>query len=70
MSVHLHRQIGRLKKMMLRFGKAVGKAVDDAFKSFTERDHILARSVVDGDAAIDEMEIDVEEECLHPLTLF
>lgn len=69
MSVHLQKDIARLKKDLLSLGSLVESQVQKAVRAFIERDDNLARSVVNRDAEIDEREIDVEEECLKTLAL-
>lgn len=69
MSQHLQRQITKLKKQILQVGTLVEEAVRDAIQAVHSRDPALARRIVQGDTEINEMEIDVEEECLHTLAL-
>ena len=69
MSVHLQRQIERLKKAILALGALVEESLQTGLKAVETRDPVLAQRVIDGDAQIDMMEIDVEEECLHTLAL-
>jgi phosphate transport system protein len=69
MSLHLQRQIDRLKKLVLSLGAMVEESVHQAIEAVQKRDPAMARQVIEGDARIDQMEIDVEEECLHTLAL-
>lgn len=69
MSLHLQRQIEKLKKQLLTLGAAVEENVNHAIRCVTERDVDLAGRVIRRDDDIDRMEIDVEEECLHTLAL-
>jgi len=68
-SQHLQRQITKLKKQILQVGTMVEEAVRDAIQAVHSRDVDLARRTIQGDTQINEMEIDVEEECLHTLAL-
>lgn len=70
MSVHLVRQIDKLKKQILSLGVMAEEAVRDAIRAVETRDPVLAQRVIDGDNAIDQAEIDVEEDCLHTLALY
>jgi phosphate transport system protein len=70
MTKHFERQIERLNERLLVLGGMVEKSVDDAILAIESRDVDLARKVIDGDEAIDEMEVEVEEECLHTLALY
>jgi phosphate transport system protein len=69
MSVHLQRDIDRLKKDLLSLCALVESQVEKAVRAFLERDEELARRVVNGDAEIDGREIEIEEECLKTLAL-
>lgn len=69
MSLHLQRQIAGLKKMVLALGAQVEEAVCNAIEAVQKRDPDLAQTIIDGDAKIDLMEVDIEEECLHTLAL-
>jgi phosphate transport system protein len=70
MTVHLQRQFENLKKMILTLGTVVEESVDAAIQAVTRRDTDLAQKVIDEDARVDLMEVDVEEECLHTLALY
>ena len=69
MPVHLQREIGKLKQMILRLGARVEESVRQAIEALDARDRVLAVRVIDSDAQIDQMEIEVEEECLKVLAL-
>jgi len=68
-SVHLERQIDKLKKQILSLGAMAEDALRLALRTVETRDPALAKQVIDGDNAIDQAEIDVEEDCLHTLAL-
>jgi phosphate transport system protein len=69
MSIHLQKDIARLKKDLLSLCSLVESQVEKAVRAFLERDDILAREVVNRDTEIDDREIEVEEECLKTLAL-
>lgn len=69
MSVHLQREIGRLKTRLLELGAEVEETVRDASKAVQSRDIVLAESVIRREGETDAMEVDVEEECLKVLAL-
>ncbi len=69
MSRHLYIQIDRLKKQILKLGTMVEESVQAAIDAVRRLDKKLAQQVVDRDGRIDDMEIEVEEECLHTLAL-
>jgi phosphate transport system protein len=65
----LAREIEKLKEKLLTLGGLVERALAKAVRAVEKRDTIAAREVVAGDAEIDHMEVDVEEECLKLLAL-
>ncbi|HVP07452.1 MAG TPA: PhoU domain-containing protein, partial [Candidatus Acidoferrum sp.] len=69
MSIHLRREVDKLKKQILTLSAHVEESVQKAVKSIGDRDMRLAQLVVDQDIVIDQMEVDVEEECLKILAL-
>ena len=70
MSHHQQRQIDKLKKMILSLGGLAEESVEGAIRAVETRDSQLAAQIIEGDAQIDLMEIDIEEECLHTLALY
>jgi phosphate transport system protein len=69
MTVHLMREIHKLKKMILSLSAITEEAVQKAARAIAERDAELARQVIEGDLVIDRTEVEVEEECLKLLAL-
>lgn len=69
MSIHIHRRIERLKKLLLGLGAQVEDALVRAIQAVEERDSDLARAVITGDREIDREEVELEEECLSLLAL-
>ena len=69
MSVHLQREIEKLKKMCLWLSARVEENVQKAARAISDRDEGLAVQVIESDEEIDEMEVEVEEECLKILAL-
>lgn len=70
MAKHLEKELDRLKKLICALGARIDEAVGNAVRSFQENDATLARSVIDGDEAIDRLEVEIEEECLKALALY
>ena len=64
MSVHLQREIERIKKAILSLCGLVEEQVQLSVRALSERDAELARGVEKRDAEIDHREVEVEEECL------
>jgi phosphate transport system protein len=69
MSRHLEREFEQLKKDILSLGARVEEAVHQSVKSISLRDSKLAQKVIDGDLAIDQGEVEIEEDCLKVLAL-
>ncbi len=69
MSVHLKREIENLKNLLLKLGTLVEENTSRAVEALEKRDKKLAESAIEADMQIDEMEVEVEEECLKILAL-
>ena len=69
MSAHLTQSIENIKKKTLSLSALVEDRVRLAVKAVETRDARLAEQVIGGDLAVDQMEVDVEEECLKALAL-
>ncbi len=69
MNVHLHREVEKLKKKILSYSYEVEASLQNAAKSLKDKDHALARKVIDSDEALDRIEVEIEEECLKILAL-
>ncbi len=70
MSMHLSHAIEMLKKKVLTLATLVEESVAEAVKSVENLDAVSAEKVIKKDNQIDQMEIDVEEECLKILALY
>ena len=69
MSWHLEREIENIKKDVLVLGAEVEKQLTQSVQAFVDLDSKLAQEVIDVDDNIDEMEVDVEEDCLKVIDL-
>jgi phosphate transport system protein len=69
MAEHLHRQLQSLKQEVVYVGSLVEEAVAKAISALSQRDERIAYDVIECDAAIDRMEVSVEEDCLNILAL-
>lgn len=69
MPKHLQRDIENLKIKLLSLSAKVESAVHDAAASIEQRDSSTAQEVIDEDIEIDQMEVDIEEDCLKMLAL-
>lgn len=70
MTKHFHRELEKLKKRILTLGAMVEERVYMATKAIENNDSGLADKIIKSDYEIDEMEVDVEEECLKILALY
>lgn len=69
MSIHLQREIEKLKKNILSLGAMVEECVANAVKALRDRNPELARKIIDNDIKVDQLEVDIEEECQKILAL-
>jgi len=65
----LQEEIARLKKSLLMLSAHVEQSVKKAVRAAMERNELLAKEVIDSDPVIDQMEVDLEEDCLKVLAL-
>ncbi len=69
MSQFLQREINKLKKTILMVGTLVEESLRDSIHALTHHDAEQARRIIEEDTVIDQMEVEVEEECLKILAL-
>ena len=69
MAKHLEKELEKLKKRILALGALVEERVRMALRSIESRDEQLAEKIIKKDYEIDEIEVEVEEECLKILAL-
>ena len=62
MSKHLHRDLELLKRQILTMGTQVEEALRDSLVALIDRDEQLAESVIRGDDAIDQAELENHRE--------
>ena len=65
----LQNEIGKIKKMILSLGAMAEERIRMAIKAIEGWDAALAEEIIRRDYEIDELEIEVEEECLKILAL-
>ncbi|NOX80352.1 MAG: phosphate signaling complex protein PhoU [Deltaproteobacteria bacterium] len=70
MSQHLEREIDKLKEKVISMSSLVEDRVYQATMSVINCDDEIAQAVIQGDAEVDEMEVDIEEDCLKVLALY
>ncbi len=69
MPKRLQKDIEKIKKMVLSVGAMVEERIRMAIKAIETWDAVLAEDIIRRDYEIDELEIEVEEECLKILAL-
>jgi len=69
MTVHMLREMEKLKKMILALAALVEESVQQGVLALQKRDAELARKVVAMGDQVNDMEVDLEEECLKILAL-
>jgi len=69
-SMHFQREMNRLNQDLVSVGKQVEEQLTLAFNAFVQMDVTTARKVIKGDAEVDNVEVEMEEECLKLLALY
>jgi phosphate transport system protein len=69
MPAHLFREIENLKREILTLGAMAESAVREAVAAIDNRDEDAAQAVIANDMKLDEMEVQIEENCLKTLAL-
>ena len=69
MARNMIRELDKIKKKVLSLGALVEERVRMAAKAVEDKDAALATHIIETDWEIDDMEVDIEEECLKILAL-
>jgi len=69
MKRHLQVELEKLKKRILLMAGMAEESVQNAVKALKSRDLDLAEKTIEGDQVINELEVEIEEECLKILAL-
>lgn len=69
MTLHMQRELEKLKKMILELSAVAEECVQQAVDSLERMDLALAEKVIQNDDQVDQKEVDLEEECLKILAL-
>lgn len=67
---HFSRELQKIKKLILSLGAMIEERVHMAVTAIETNDATLAQEIIKSDYEIDEMEVEVEEECLKVLALY
>ena len=69
MSIHMKREIDKLKKLVLDLGAMVEDNVAQSVNALSTRNIELAQRIISSDQSVDRKEVELEEECLKILAL-
>jgi len=70
MAANLHKEINKIKKSILSLGAMAEHRFRRAIDAVKKGDKDIAQSIIDSDVEVDELEVDIEEECLKILALY
>ena len=70
MTMHFQREMDRLNQHLVAIAQRVEDQVNTAFNAVVQVDVAAARRVIKGDAEVDNVEVEMEEECLKLLALY
>lgn len=70
MKRHLERELNKLRKKILALSAIVEGSIEKSLLSLTRHDARLAREVIESDHEIDQLEVEIEEDCLKILALY
>ncbi len=69
MTIHFQRELEKIKKSILTLGTMIEERVRQAVLAIERKDPEIAHKIIKSDHEIDEMEVEIEEECLKVLAL-
>jgi phosphate transport system protein len=70
MTKHLEHELKQLKKRLLELGAMAEDRLNKAIVAISDFDQALAQEIIDTDYQIDELEVEIEEECLKAIALY
>ncbi len=62
--------IEKLKEQILKMGAFVEEAIQKSIKALVDRDRNIAITVIDGDAIVNNYDVEIEEECIRFLAIW
>src|SRR5687768_17186439 len=66
---HFDREIENLKQLLLRMRAMVEDQISHSIRAFLDRDTAIAQQVVDGDGAIDRMELEIDQHTVELIAM-
>ncbi len=70
MTKHLENELEHLKKRLLELGAMAEDRLHKAVIAIRDLDQSLAQEIIDTDYQLDELEVEIEEECLKAIALY
>jgi phosphate transport system protein len=70
MTKHLEHELELLKKNLLELGAMAEDQLNKAIIAIRDLDQAIAQEIIDSDYQIDELEVEIEEECLKAIALY
>jgi phosphate transport system protein len=70
MTIQFQKELEKIKKRILSLGAMVEERVHLASKAIEKKEGDLAERIITSDYEIDEMEVEIEEECLKVMALY
>jgi phosphate transport system protein len=70
MPAQKEQDIKKLKERILKMGSFVEDAIQKSIKALVDRDRNLAIEVIDGDAIVNNFDVEIEEECIRFLAIW
>ena len=69
MQRHVDQELGDLKAQILRMGSLVESQIEGSIKALVDRDVDLASRIIERDALVNSMDVDIDENCMRLLAL-
>ena len=70
MPAQKEKDLEKIKEQILKMGGFVEEAIRRSIQALVERDRDLAISVIDGDAIVNNFDVEIEEECIRYLAIW
>jgi phosphate transport system protein len=70
MAIQKEQDLDALKERVLKMGGFVEESIRKSIKALVERDRNLAIEVIDGDAIVNNFDVEIEEECIRFLAIW
>ena len=68
--VRLEEEISKLKKMLFEMATSVEEMIAKSIKALKDKNMIMAEEVIKSDVKINDMEIDIDNQCIKILALY